>query len=356
MCKAGFAGENTPRVVFPSVAGRPRHQDMMVALDKKDSYVEDEARSKRSVLKLKYPIEHGIITDWDDMEKIWHTPSTNPEWSLENAPSSSLKLFSVPKLIERTRRRLCSRRSTQSVPIYEGYALPYAITRLDLTGRDLTDYLMKLLIERGYSFVTTAEHEFVRGIKETLCYVALDLEQEVATAAASTLLEKNYRLPDGQLITIGDERFRCPEALFRPSLVGTRFQLDLDATEFFSWFFSAGKNLTAPIRCDSVIKCGTDIQKELYANTVLSGGPTIFPGFADQLQKEITALAPTMGITINAPRAKELCLDRWLCPGFAVNLPADVDFQGRVRQKWLFHCPPQVLLKDVSCFFCWSRI
>ena len=297
-CKAGFAGDDAPRSVFSTVVGRPKVPGIMVGLDQKEVYVGEEAQQKRGVLKIETPIESGIVSNWDDMEKVWHhtlyselrvspeehpilmtEASLNPKLNREKMTQIMFEVFNVPCLYVNVQAVLAlysSGRTTgvvldsgegisHTVPIYEGYAIPHAIQPIRLAGRDLTEYLRTILKERGLSFTTPAEVEIVRDIKETMTVVVSDFNEAMKDAEESHACEKNYELPDGRKILIGNERFRCPEILFNPSLAGH----DLEGVHKYCF--------------DSVMKCDNDVRKDLFANIILSGGSTLFEAMGERL-------------------------------------------------------------------------
>jgi len=319
--KAGFAGDAYPRAVFPSIICRPLSTSVpMPCMEECSYYVGDEAQSKRGVLpgvlKLNYPIEHGIVTNWDDMHKIWyHTfynelrvdpqehpvllteAPLNPKANRESMICLMFDAFNVPAVcvaLEAVLSLYASFLNTgivmhsgdgasYAVPIYEGHPLLHAILSLELGGRDLTEYMTKLLAEHGHFL----GNQLARDVKEKHCYVALDFDSE--TDASSKSSDK-YELLDGQTITVGSPRFRCPEALFQPVCFWGPQQQKSKSFGIHEITFQ------------SIMKCDVDIREDLYRNVVLSGGSTMFTGIRERMTKELKALAtPTMPIRVVAP-------------------------------------------------------
>lgn len=308
--KAGMAGEEAPSAVFPAIIGRPKHGQAMVGSATKEFYLGEDAQAKKGVLSITYPLEHGIVRDWGDMEKIWHytfydalrvnpdehpvivtEAPLNPKKNRERMVEMLFEKFSVPavfiviqavmSLYSEGRTTGCVVDSgdgvTHVVPVYEGYAMPYAIVRLDLAGRDLSEYMVKILSEGGTSMTSSAEREIVRLMKEKICYVLVDVEYNEAMRKCQEQpmdYEAIYELPDGNKVTLNSERFRVTEVLFDPLICGRELP---------------GIHL-ATFNC--VTACPIDVRAALYQNIILSGGNTMFPGLRDRLEKELKALVP----------------------------------------------------------------
>jgi len=226
-------------------------------------------------------------------------PALNSQTNREKAAEILFEEFNVPSMYIASSSLLAlyaSGRSTgivldsgeiqtSAIPISEGYPTGRAIQRIDFSGRELTDWLIKLLAEEGHALYSPAEREIVTGIKENLGIVELDFINSMKKKDS----KKTYVLPDGQTIEVGSARFRCPEALFQPSLVG------LEIVGIHTLIEQA------------VALSNIDARRELLANIVLAGGSTMFPGIRDRLQKELCHLIPRVKINVIAqPERKYL--------------------------------------------------
>ena len=237
--RAGFAGEEIPSCYFPSFVGRPKHPRVMAGGLEGDVFIGQKAQDLRGLLKIRYPLEHGIVTDWDDMEKIWHylyenelktlpeehpvlltEPPLNPRRNRDVAAQIMFETFNVPALytsIQAVLSLYASGRTTgvvldsgdgvsHAVPVVEGFAIPNSIRRIDVAGRDVTEQLQVLLRKNGHVLHTSAEKEVVRMIKEKTCYVSLDPKREekdwMNSYHKSETKSMDYALPDGHKIKV----------------------------------------------------------------------------------------------------------------------------------------------------------
>jgi len=158
---------------------------------------------------------------------------------------------------------------THVVPVYEGFVPGHLIRRMDVAGRHVTSYLIKLLMLRGYAFERTADFETVRQIKEQCCYSAYDIEAERKLARETTCLMETFTLPDGRVIKLGRERFEAPEVLFNPSLIDSE------------------KSGMADMVFEMIRAADIDTRAEYYKHIVLSGGSSMYPGLPSRLEKDL---------------------------------------------------------------------
>lgn len=309
--KAGLAGENQPSVKFPSIVGYPRTDKQMIGVESKAEYIGDEAQKMRGVLKLSYPIESGIVTSWDQMEKVWEycfsnelrvDPSEhkvmlteapgNPKANREKMTQLMFETFNVEGLYVaiqavlslysngRTTGVVCDSGDgvTHTVPVFEGFSIPHAVKKNFIAGRAITDHMIKLLTADGIAEQggQSAWRQIVRKIKEELCYVSIDIEADKVKAAQSSELQKVYELPDGQSVSVNAPRFLAPEALFNPGLIK-----EGDETKGMHEMTFA-----------SIQDCDVDVRKDLYENVILSGGTTLYENLPDRLEAELNAMCP----------------------------------------------------------------
>jgi actin len=302
--KAGFAGDDAPRQIFPSNVGYTKKSPISLAMDEKAYYVGDEAKERRGRLEMKKPILDSLIKSWDDIESLWtHTffnvlkvcpdevyavvseSPMNPEKYREKSVEILFELFNLEGVYLASKSLLSlysTGRTTGcvvdsghgvsfAVPIYEGYASPHTIQKLDLGGRHLDEYLNKILFEKGYEFTTPIELDLLSEIKQQLCYLQTEKKKTREYGEIET-----YLLPDDSVVRLSSERYSIPEAIFNP-----KDKLGLNQPGLQHCCFK------------SIMKTNTEIRPEMFQNIVLAGGNTLFRNFKERLTDEIYNLSPT---------------------------------------------------------------
>uniref|UniRef100_A0A3B4YEJ0 Uncharacterized LOC111649539 n=1 Tax=Seriola lalandi dorsalis TaxID=1841481 RepID=A0A3B4YEJ0_SERLL len=360
LMKAGFADQDHPNIIFPTIIGTPKYEEVMNGNTVRDTYIGHEAQHMRGVLALQHPIKNGIIRNWDEMEKIWHhtfqqlcvdpeehpvlltEAAMNPLQNRQRMVEIMFECFNVPftyVAMQAVLALYAAGRSTgvvfdsgdgvsHSVPVFEGYCLPHAVQRFPLAGGDVTLQLKKLLQEKGVSMRTTAEMEIVREMKERCCCVALSYEAEL-TGRGSSCTEMHYTMPDGQMVSLGSERFRAPEILFKPELIG-QDQYGMHESIF-----------------KSILSSDIDLRRCFLGNIVLSGGNTLLPGLPERLQAEIRGLLPAdmcESVGVTSPKDRDFSV--WSGGAVLANLPT---FSSAwIRQDEYAEFGPQIVFR--KCF------
>ncbi|KOB68596.1 Actin-related protein Arp2, partial [Operophtera brumata] len=281
--KCGYAGSNFPAHIFPSMVGRPiiraenKIGDIDVKSEQRSSFSSSNLSEKTvtvpTYLLLLYlnqtPRPYGIPWEWS----VSNCALPQDECGPQGHQDPSDRAAHEPHQEQGENDR--GDGVTHICPVYEEFSLPHLTRRLDIAGRDITRHLIKtvrMMKEKlcyiGYNIeqeqklalettVLVEPYVTVRMMKEKLCYIGYNIEQEQKLALETTVLVEPYVLPDGRVIKVGGERFEAPEALFQPHLINS---------------------------------ADIDMRNELYKHIVLSGGSTMYPGLPSRLEREIKQL------------------------------------------------------------------
>ncbi|RXW13629.1 hypothetical protein EST38_g12227 [Candolleomyces aberdarensis] len=279
-------------------------------------YVGNEAIKRRGIMGLKYPIDAGVITNFDNIEELWKyafmhelyvlperqsvllTDSpTNEKSNRETMAQVAFESLNINALNISSQAALALYAAgrttgivldsgegvTHATTIFNGIPISEAVQKMKIGGKVLSDQLILRLGEKGFPLVTTQERMEARIILMQESYVATNYHKEMELDGPEL---EPYELPDGTKIVL--------EALFQPSLHG----------------------LDTPMGIHSLVnmsigRADPSIQTQLYKNIVVAGGNTMFPGFVDRLKAEIVTLAPSdMTVSLAAPSDRHIAT--WL--------------------------------------------
>mmetsp|Transcript_6559 Transcript_6559/g.11423 ORF Transcript_6559/g.11423 Transcript_6559/m.11423 type:complete len:401 (-) Transcript_6559:38-1240(-) len=316
--KAGFAGDDAPRAVFPSYIGTSRFPFLMTGAHHRSFYVGDEATNKCGILRRQPVIKNRKVEDWDRMEMLLeHTftnelrvdcknhavlfddaPLTGPQFKqgmcmlLFEKFELPATYFQLGSILAHYASGRCSGLDihighdfSYSMPIYEGYTITRSFQQSCVAGNTINELLQHMLIARDVPSLNCPSGYYVADqVKIKHAYVASDFRSEIMDTLMRSREAIDYRLPDGSTFSVDSERFRCTEVLFNPNLFG------IDAPGIHE------------ITYNTLQKMDIDTRKDMWGNLLLSGGTTLLPGFSDRLELEMKKLAPpTMRIKIIAP-------------------------------------------------------
>ncbi|KAF4523271.1 hypothetical protein B566_EDAN006894 [Ephemera danica] len=241
--------------------------------------VGDEASKLRSMLEVNYPMENGIVRNWEDMCHIWDY-TFGPD-KMNITPAECKILLTEPPMNPTKNREKMIEVMFEKYGFAGAYIAIQAVLTLYAQGLlsgvvvdsgDGVTHICPLLLLRGYAFNHSADFETVRMMKEKLCYIGYNIETEQKLTLETTVLVEPYTLPDGRVIKVGGERFEAPEALFQPHLINVE-----------------GQGI-AELVFNTIQTADIDMRSELYKHIVLSGGSTMYPGLPSRLEREIKQL------------------------------------------------------------------